>query len=109
MLRQIVAVLLAGFAMAISPAISSARADPLDTERLMADIARYEAFGLHRYGSPGAEAALDWLATELAAAGLTVTQQRFVTTRQYVFESGALTVGGQKIDVLPQWWSPEDK
>jgi hypothetical protein len=103
--RHIVALLLVGFAMAISPA----RADSLDRDRLMADVARYESFGLHRYGSPGAAAALDWMAAELAAAGLTVTEQRFTLGRQYVFESGTLAVGGRQIDVLPQWWSPTDK
>jgi hypothetical protein len=105
MTRQTIALLLAGFAMAISPA----HADPLATDRLMADVARYESFGLHRYGSPAAAGALDWIAGELAAAGLTVTQQRFTLERQYVFESGALTVGRRQIDVLPQWWSPPDK
>jgi hypothetical protein len=106
MTRHSIALLLAGFAMAISPARA---ADPLTTDRLMADIARYESFGLHRYGSSGAAAALDWIAAELAAAGLTVTQQRFTLGRQYVFERGTLAVGGQQIDVLPQWWSPLDK
>jgi len=92
--------------MTISPAHA---ADPLAPPRLMADVARYESFGLHRYGSPGAAAALDWIAAELAAAGLTVTQQRFTLGRQYVFESGTLAVGGRQIDVLPQWWSPTNK
>lgn len=106
MTRQFVVLLLTGFAMAISPARA---ADPLATDRLMADVARYESFGLHRFGSPGAAAALDWIAAELAAAGLSVTQQRFTLGRQYVFESGTLTVGDRRIDVLPQWWSPTDK
>ncbi|HSI01752.1 MAG TPA: hypothetical protein VLA02_14200 [Reyranella sp.] len=106
MTRHTIALLLAGFAMAISPARA---ADPLAADRLMADVARYESFGLHRYGSPGAAAALDWMAAELAAAGLTVTEQRFTLGRQYVFESGTLAVGGRQIDVLPQWWSPTDK
>ena len=47
MLRHTVAVLLAEITMAISPAQA---ADPLDTDRLMADITRYETFGVHRYG-----------------------------------------------------------
>ncbi len=105
MLRQTVAVLLAGFSMVTLPA----QADPLDRDRLMADIARYESFGVHRYGSPGAAAALDWIAAELAAAGLAVTEQRFTIDRQYVFERGTLEVEGRKLDILPQWWIPEDR
>jgi len=92
--------------MAISPAQA---ADPLDRDRLMADIARYESFGVHRYGSPGAAAALDWIAAELAAAGLAVTEQRFTMDRQYFFERGTLEVEGRRLDILPQWWIPEDR
>jgi len=106
MLRHIAAVLLAGFSMAISPARA---ADPLDRDRMMADVARYDSFGIHRFGSPGAEAALDWIAAELAAAGLAVTEQRFTMDRQYVFERGTLEVEGRRIDILPQWWIPEDR
>ncbi len=106
MLRHTVAVLLAGFSMATSPAQA---ADPLDRDRLMADVTRYESFGLHRYGSPGADAALDWIAAELAAAGLAVTEQRFTMDRQYVFERGTLEVEGRQLDILPQWWIPEDR
>ena len=106
MLRHTVAVLLAGFSMAISPALA---ADPLDRDRLMADVTRYDSFGVHRYGSPGAEAALDWIATELAAAGLAVSEQRFTMDRQYAFERGTLEVEGRQLDILPQWWIPEDR
>ena len=42
----------------------------------------------------GRGAALDWIAAELAAAGLAVTEQRFTMDRQYVFERGTLEVGG---------------
>jgi hypothetical protein len=106
MLRHTVAVLLAGFSMATSPAQA---ADPLDRDRLMADITRYDSFGVHRYGSPGAAAALDWIAAELAAAGLAVTEQRFTMDRQYVFERGTLEVEGRQLDIVPQWWIPEDR
>jgi hypothetical protein len=106
MLRHIVAVLIAGFSMATSPAQA---ADPLDTDRMMADITRYDSFGVHRYGSPGAAAALDWIAAELAAAGLAVTEHRFTMDRQYAFERGTLKVEGRPIDILPQWWMPEDR
>jgi hypothetical protein len=92
--------------MATSPAHA---ADPLDRDRMMADIARYESFGIHRYGSPGAAAALDWIAAELAAAGLAVAEQRFTMDRQYVFERGTLEVEGRQLDILPQWWIPEDR
>jgi hypothetical protein len=104
MLRHIVAVLLAGFSMAISPA----HADPLDTDRLMADITRYETFGVHRYGLEAADATLDWIASELTLAGLRVSEQRFRMDRQYVLKLGTLRIGDKLIDVVPQWWPPED-
>jgi hypothetical protein len=104
MLRHLTALLLAGLAM-----VSPAHADPLDTDRLMADIARYESFGIHRFGSPGAAAALNWIAAELKAMGFAVAEQRFTMGRQYVFERGTLEVEGRRLDVVPQWWLPEDK
>lgn len=84
-------------------------ADPLSEEQMMADIKRYESFGLHRYGSPGAAAALDWIAAELGKAGLKVNSQPFAMERQYEFGSGTLKVGDRKLDVMPQWWMPERK
>lgn len=75
---------------------------------LFTDVLRYDSFGVHRLGSPGAEAALDWIAAELAGAGLAVSQQRFRVGRQYGFESGQLTVDGIRIPVVPQWWPPAD-
>ncbi len=83
------------------------RADPLDSDRMMADIARYEAFGLHRYGLPSAEATLDWIASELLLAGLEVTAQPFEIDRQYRLEAASLRIGERTIDVVPQWWPPE--
>jgi len=86
-----------------------AQADPLDTDRLMADITRYEAFGIHRYGLASADAALDWIASELALAGLSVAEQRFRMERQYLLESATLRIGSRSIDAVPQWWPPEDR
>ena len=40
-------------------------ADPLSGAALYADVQRYDSFGPHRYGSPGAERALAWIAGEL--------------------------------------------
>jgi hypothetical protein len=104
MLRHTAAVLLAGLTMAITPA----RADPLDTDRLMADITRYETFGVHRYGLESADATLDWIASELTLAGLKVSEQRFRMDRQYVLKIGTLRMGERLIDVVPQWWPPEE-
>lgn len=81
-------------------------ADPLGEETLMADIRRYESFGVHRYGSAGAEAALDWIADELKKTGLATNTQPFFMDKQYEFRSGSLTAGTTRIDVLPQWWIP---
>lgn len=91
-------------------AISRAQAaDPLDRDTMMADVTRYDSFGVHRYGSPGATAALAWIAAELAAAGLAVTEPRFTMDRQYEFEHGMLEVEGRQLDIVPQWWIPEDQ
>jgi hypothetical protein len=89
-----------------SPAIA---AEPPDGARLYDDLKRYGTFGVHRYGSPGAEAALDWIAGELAEAGFAVTSQRFTMDRQYLFDAGTLAVGSQRVPVMPQWWIPEDR
>src|SRR5512139_3278053 len=60
-----------------------ALADPLSGAALYADVQRYDSFGPHRYGSPGAERALAWIAEELERAGLKVSSQRFSLARQY--------------------------
>src|SRR5215510_1961695 len=82
-------------------------ADPLSGAALFADVERFDSFGTHRYGSRGAEQALDWIAGELERAGLKVTSQAFSLGRQYDFDSGTLTAGGQDRAVVPQWWIPE--
>lgn len=90
-------------------ATSPVRADPLGDAELYADVKRYDGFGVHRYGSPGAAAALDWIASELAGTGLAVSSQRFTMERQYDFESGTLDADGHRIAVVPQWWLPEQQ
>ncbi|MFO1086789.1 MAG: hypothetical protein U1E21_19730 [Reyranellaceae bacterium] len=82
-------------------------ADPLAGSALYADVQRYDGFGVHRYGSPGAEQAMAWIAGELERAGLAVSSQRFSLPRQYELESGTLTIGGETRTVVPQWWIPE--
>ena len=56
---------------------------------------RYDSFGPHRYGSPGAERALAWIAGELESAGLKVSSQPFSLARQYDFEAATLSVDGE--------------
>ena len=87
----------------------TASGSPLLGHQLSADVLRYDSFGEHRLGSPGAEAALDWIATDLAEAGLALTQQRFAVGRQYAFKTGRLTVDGFRIPVVPQWWPPLER
>jgi hypothetical protein len=86
---------------------STALADPMTGRALYADVQRYDGFGVHRYGSPGAEQAMAWIADELERAGLAVSSQRFTLPRQYELESGTLTVDGKSRSVVPQWWIPE--
>src|SRR5215204_298184 len=82
-------------------------ADPLSGAALYADVQRYDSFGLHRYGSPGTERALAWIAGELERAGLSVSSQSFSLPRQYEFETATLAVDGEVRPVMPQWWIPE--
>jgi hypothetical protein len=82
-------------------------ADPLSGAALYADVERFDTFGTHRFGSPGAAQALDWIASELERAGLKVTSQHFSLGRQYDFDSGTVRAGGQSRPVVPQWWIPE--
>jgi hypothetical protein len=69
-------------------------------------VQRYDTFGPHRYGSPGAEQAFDWIARELERAGLQTSSQRFLLDHQYDFQSATLTIDGQSRAVVPQWWMP---
>lgn len=105
MKRSICAAILGG--MLVAPGLAQQPADPLSGAALYEDVVRYDAFGIHRYGTTGHNAALDWLAASLKAAGLTVEEQRFSMGRQYFLESATLTVGGDTLTVLPQWWIPE--
>ena len=73
------------------------------------DVKHYQSFGVHRYGTAGANAALDWIAGRLLVAGLSVEEQRFSMDRQYFLDSATVAIAGKTISVLPQWWIPEDK
>ncbi|MEQ1755490.1 MAG: hypothetical protein ABL973_15315 [Micropepsaceae bacterium] len=75
--------------------------------KLFADVLKYELFGNHRVGSPGARLALEWIAAELSRAGLVVSSQDFVVPRQYEFENGVLLTGSGSCPVVPHWWPPE--
>lgn len=94
-------------ALSFMTACSASNADPLDGASLHADVVRYQGFGHHRYGSPGAAGAFDWIADELQQAGLSVAAQKILLARQYDFASGSLTVDGRRFHVMPQWWVPE--
>jgi len=100
---------LAGASMlvAILMATNAQAADPLSGASLYDDVRRYDSFGQHRYGSPGAAKAFDWIAGELSHAGFAVSSQPFTMRRQYDFNAGSLTIDGQAISVVPHWWIPE--
>ncbi len=80
--------------------------DPLSGAALYADILTYESFGVHRYGSEGAQKAMDWIEAELKRAGLATTSQPLVLDRQYTLERASLALGNRSIDVVPHWWTP---
>ena len=105
MLRRAIGLhMVAAMLAAASPAVA---ADPLSGKALYDDVRRYDGFGPHRYGSAGAAQAFDWIAGELARAGLAVSSQSFAMDRQYDFEAGSLSVDGQTVAVMPHWWIPE--
>jgi len=104
------AIMLARYASLLLAALtlsnSAQAADPLDGAALYADVLTYDAFGTHRYGSRGAERAMDWIENELRTAGLTTSSQALSMPRQYDFEEASLTVGDKLAQVVPHWWLP---
>ena len=88
---------------------AGAAEDFLAGTKLYADVARYAAFGSHRFGSPGDRATTDWIAGELQAAGFRVEFQPVALGRQYFVERAAAEVGGMTVETTPFWWPPEDK
>jgi hypothetical protein len=88
---------------------ASAAEDFLGGAKLYADVARYAAFGSHRFGSPGDRDTTDWIAGELQAAGFTVEFQPVVLGRQYFVDRATTEVAGTTVEATPFWWPPEDK
>ena len=88
---------------------ASAAEDFLAGPNLYADVARYAAFGSHRFGSPGDRATTDWIAGELQAAGFSIAFQPVVLGRQYVVDRATAEVAGTTVEATPFWWPPEDK
>ena len=83
--------------------------DPLSGTALFRDIERYAGFGLHRYGSRGAEAAMAWIEHELASAGYQVNSQTLTMPRQYELDHAHLRIGDAALEAFPHWWLPEDR
>ncbi len=83
--------------------------DPLSGTALFRDIERYAGFGLHRYGSSGAEAAMAWIEHELASAGYQVNSQTLTMPRQYELDHAQLRIGDAALEAFPHWWLPEDR
>jgi hypothetical protein len=88
---------------------AGAAEDFLAGSKLYADVARYAAFGSHRFGSPGDRATADWIAGELQAAGFAVDFQPVVLGRQYFVDRATAEVDGTTVEVTPFWWPPENK
>jgi hypothetical protein len=87
----------------------AAAKDVLSGASLYEDIARYASFGLHRFGSPGDRATVDWIAGEMKQAGFDVSFQPVVLGRQYVVEQASAVAAGTTVEATPFWWPPEDK
>ncbi len=101
--------LLVALAGAASLAADPVYGDPLSGAALYSDVRTYGSFGLHRYGSPGERAAMDWIATSLRGAGLEVSEQALSMPRQFVQDHGRLRLAGRNIDAFAHWWiAPQD-
>jgi haloalkane dehalogenase len=81
-------------AAVVAPALSGAA--------LQASVARYVGFGVHRTGSPGAAATLDWLDDRLKAAGYRTERAPLRFPVADVRAASAI-VGGRTIEGLPAW------
>lgn len=89
------------------PALAQPSPDPTSGTALYEDVKRYDSFGVHRYGTAGHNAALDWMAARMKAAGLAVEEQKFSMSKQYFLDAASLKVGSETLEVVPQWWLPE--
>lgn len=76
----------------------------LSGRNLHRDVVTFTRAGDHRSGSSGEEAATEWIAAELARAGLSVSFQEF-PLRQFCVRRSSLQVGGTGVDCFP-WWYP---
>jgi hypothetical protein len=94
-----------------TPSISrnTVMSDPLSGTALYRDIERYAGFGVHRYGSRGAEAAMSWIELELGAAGYQVDSQALTILRQYELDHAHLHIGEAVLEAFPHWWLPENR
>jgi hypothetical protein len=95
-----------GLAMAL-PCPAAPLAAGVSGQALYADVLQYQRFGIHRFGSEGQNAALDWMADRLKRDGFSVEEQKFSVDRQYFFDDASLKAGGKTLTVMPQWWPPE--
>ncbi|MDE1928589.1 MAG: hypothetical protein KGI36_15535 [Burkholderiales bacterium] len=97
---------LAGAALAGACGAALAQAAPVPGQSLYDDVRTYADFGVHRYGTPGEQAAQAWIARELAAAGFKVERQPLRMKRQLVTPGGTLTLDGKTYPAFPHWWPP---
>jgi hypothetical protein len=104
-LRRLACVLALGVAPAVP--VLALSPNPASGAALYADVKHYDGLGVHRYGTAGHNAALDWMAARMKAAGLAVEEQKFSMDKQYVLDAASLKVGGETLAVVPQWWIPE--
>lgn len=92
----------AGLAMAATPALSAAGADPLDGTALYAEVTRYALWGDHRTGSAGDMVATGGLQAALVAAGYDVQRQWF-DLPVFDLKAAMVRAGGQAFEAFPLW------
>jgi hypothetical protein len=89
-----------------STAVFAQSADPLAGPNLYADVERYAAFGIHRFGTSADRDTTDWIAHELKQAGFAVEFQSFTLAKQYSTAASNIRINEQAIPALPFWWPP---
>jgi hypothetical protein len=78
--------------------------DPLAGAALYADVERYAALGIHRYGYDGDSHTTSWIARALTDVGYATSFQPFTLKRQYFLDAAHIEIANKVIDALPLWW-----
>jgi len=89
-------------ALAALPAAAEAQGVPFEPDRLMADVATYYGFGVHRTAHEGDLRTSAWLEGRFATLGLETAEHRFLVRQFFLTEASVADAGG-RIPAFPVW------